>query len=124
MMRVNRGVSPISFHRYNRIKNHLAPGEIVEVRQRNEVAPEEFFANPLGPNIRPPNNHPILRNMGLVGLGAGIGALGYRYHKPLMKLGQKVFNYGLDKFHHLFQSNNSTDTDSSTTTQIGNRAGF
>ena len=117
MMRANRGVSPIPTHRFNRVKRHLAPGEMVEIRQRNEVAPEEFFVNPLGPNNRQ-NNHPYLRNIGLVGLGAGLGIVGYHYHKPLMKLGQKVINYGLDKFHHLFPSNNSTST------QIGNREGF
>ena len=121
MIRANRGVSPISVDNYGKIRNQLKPGERAYIQRQNEIV-DEFFVNPIGPQPRPQNNHPILRNMGLVGLGAGIGALGYRYHKPLMKLGAKVINYGVDKFHHLFQSNNSTDTNSSE--PIGNRAAF
>ena len=115
MKRADRGQSPVPFDRYDRIRQNLNHGEIAMIRRQDQQPPNEFFVNPIQ------QGHPFLRNLALVGLGAGIGALGYHYHKPLVKLGQRFINYGLDKFHNLFQPNNSTAT---TQQQIGNREAF
>ena len=114
MKRVDRGQSPVPFDRYDRIRQNLNNGEVAMIR-RQDQPPNNLFINPIQ------QGHPFLRNLGLVGLGAGIGVLGYRYHRPAMKLGQKFINYATDKFHHLFQPNNSTAT---TQQQIGNREAF
>lgn len=114
-MRRERAYSPMPFNRYDVIKNNLVDGETATIHRINEHQPEEFYARPIGPQQ---NNNPWLRNIGLVGLGAGLGALGYRYHKPMMKLGKKAINYAMDKFHHLFTPTNETIP------QIENRQAF
>ena len=118
-MRREKAYSPIPDKRFGEIMKHLKDGEYATVHRRNDRQGEEFHAQPIGPQPRPQQvGHPFLRNLGLVGLGAGLGALGYRYHEPILKLGQKVINYTTDKFHHLFNPPNNT------TTQINNRAAF
>ena len=89
--RVSKGTSPIPFKRYDQIMKHLKDGEFVSAHQ--------FPVQP---------QHHYLRNALLVGgLGAGIGAM-YHYRKPLMKLGQKAYNYASDKFHNLYHPTNET----------------
>ena len=100
-MRRDRGTSPMPFDRFNRMKIYIEPGENVRIIPQPQ--PPAFG------HIRP-----WLRNLGLIGLGA----LGYRYYKPILKLGQKAINYASDKFHHLFTPTNET------TEQLGNRAAF
>ena len=109
MSRRERGTSPMPFEKYDRLADILNDGENVMMI----------------PQAQPPGFHPFrpfIRNLGLVGLGAGLGIAGYHFRHPLKKLGQKALNYGLDKFHYLFTPNN--ETNSSTSAQIANRAGF
>ena len=101
-LRIGRSLSPIPFDRYQNIQQNLRDGEYAVIHQ----APPH---NALVP-YQPPQHH-YLRNalIGGVGLGAGIGAM-YHYREPLMKLGQRAFNYARDKFHNLFQPSNNTAT--------------
>ena len=93
--RASRGTTPIDFDKYEKMRNHLADNEYMVMHR-----------------IQPPNpvQHHNFRNA-LIGLGlAGAGAAAaYHFRKPLLKLGQKAYNYGLDKFHNLFGSTNSTN---------------
>ena len=106
MARRYRGTSPIPIDRYNNIRQNMGDNDkfmIIQPQVPGEPVPRGFFQNP------------YVRAVGLVGLGAGLGALGY-HRAALKKLGQKVINYSTDKFHHLFRSNNETNT-----TQTQNR---
>ena len=101
--RVGREVSPIPFDRYQNIQQNLRDGEYAVIHQ----APPH---NALVP-YQPPQHH-YLRNALIGGVGLGLtGAAIYRYRKPLMKLGQRVYNYGLDKFHNLFGSTTNSTSD-------------
>ena len=106
MKRRERGTSPMPFERYDKLANVLDPGENVMIIP--QAQPQVF--RPL---------QPFLRNLGLVGLGAGLGIAGYHYRHPLMKLGQKALHYTIDKFHNLFAPINETNT-----TQTNNRVAF
>ena len=83
--RVDRKTSPIPFERYDQIMKHLKDGEY--------VAAHQFPVQP--------RHHFLINGLVLGGLGAGIGAM-YHYRQPLMKLGEKAYNYAVDKFHNLF----------------------
>ena len=122
-MLADRGNSPIDFNRFSKIKKHLKKGEIAQINRRHQAPPYEYHAQPIGPApapLPPQPNHPFARNLGIAGLGAGVGIAAYHYRKPLLKLGQKVINYAADKFHHLFNPTNETEA----THQINNRAAF
>ena len=97
--RASRGTTPINFERFDKLKTNLADDEYMVL-------------NRIPPPI-PPQHH-YLRNA-LIGAGfaGGLGTM-YRYRQPLLKLGQRVINYGLDKFHNLFASTNSTNSTNST----------
>ena len=98
MSKTNRGTSPMPFDRYDILRGGLNDGEVAVV---NQLPPYET----LTPYI-PPTHH--LRNALMIGgLGAGIGAM-YHYRTPLMKLGQKAYNYVSDKFHNLYKPTNET----------------
>ena len=86
------------FDRFENIKQNLKDGEVAVI---NQLPPQNALV-PYQPQ------HHYLRNALLVGgLGAGIGAM-YHYRKPLMKLGQKAYNYASDKFHNLYHPTNET----------------
>lgn len=109
MPRRERGTSPMPFDKYDQVLNALNNREnIVLIPQ---VQPQRIRHIP-----------PFLRNLGLVGLGAGLGIAGYHLRHPLMKLGQKALNYTTDKFHRLFAPVN--ETNSSVPTQLAVRDGF
>ena len=120
-MRRERSYSPIPNARFEQIMKQLKDGEYATIHRRGERPPDEVFAQPIGPQPAPPQNvgHPFLRNLGLVGLGAGLGGVLTYYRKPLMKLGKKVINYPIDKFHQWIHPTNETATP-----QIGNRQAF
>lgn len=120
-MNVNAGVS----HR-SREASPVPPDGYANLRKNMGNYKYVILGPPLPPNqqqqpnqlqiqnqepfdIQPqPIGHPFLRRAGLVGLGAGLGYLGYKY-RPLTKLGQKLVNYTSDKFHHLFNPPNITN---------------
>ena len=93
--RYSREASPIPFKQYDKIMKHLNDGEYATIHKF-----------PL--NVQPRKSHKLRNALLLAGLGAGIGAM-YHYRKPLMKLGQRAYNYASDKFHNLFNNPNSTD---------------
>ena len=133
--RRSREASPVPVGEYENIRKHmgnykyvilgppLPPNQIPE--QQNQLQ----IQNQDGIDIQPqPAGHPFLRRAGLIGLGAGLGYLGYKY-RPLTKLGQKLVNYTSDKFHHLFNPINETNTtdltnSSNSSNQTTNRASF
>ncbi len=92
--RVDRGLSPIPFDRFEAVKAGLNNGEYAIV---NKMPPQ----NALKPYQ--PQHHYFRNALLLGGLGAGLGAM-YRFRNPIMKLGQKAINYASDKFHNLFSS--------------------
>jgi len=90
----SRGTSPVPFKQYDNIISNLNPGEYISVHQAKT----------------PPVNHRRLRNaLILGGLGLAGGAI-YKFNQPLLRLGHQGYNYVKDKFHNLFQSNNTTHT--------------
>ena len=108
--KVSRQTSPMPTKHYNNIIKNMGNNKYVVI----------------GPQLNQQPGHPFLRAAGIIGLGAGLGALGYRYRQPLKKLGQKVINYTTDKFHHLFNPINETNTTNTTnaTNQTNNRVSF
>ena len=131
--RRSREASPVPVGEYENIRKHMGNYKYVKLGPPlppNEQPPPNQFQiqnqEPL--NIQPqPAGHPFLRRAGLVGLGAGLGILGLKY-RPLTKLGQKLVNYTSDKFHHLFNPPNETNTtdltNSSSSNQTTNRNVF
>ena len=96
--KVSRETSPIPIERYENQRKYLKNGQFAVIHNM--------------PNYeqvgQPQQTHRMRNAMLLLGLGAGIGAM-YRYRQPLMKLGQKAYNYASDKFHNLF-ANPSNET--------------
>ena len=91
--RAHRGTTPIDFDRFDKLRDNLGDNEYMVL---NRILP---------PN---PAQHHYFRNA-LIGLGLGLGGGAmYRYRNALMRLGQKAHNYGLDKFHNLFNLTNKT----------------
>ena len=87
-------------------------GKTFDIFKENKKDKLNEFGNRIPPPITP--QHHYLRNALFgAGLAGGLGAM-YRYRQPLLKLGQRVINYGLDKFHNLFGSTNSTNSTNST----------
>lgn len=128
--RRSREASPLPLDEFGNIRKHmgnykyvilgpqLPPNQIPEQQNQLQIQNQEQF------DIQPqPAGHPFLRRAGLIGLGAGLGYLGYKY-RPLTKLGQKLVNYTSDKFHHLFNPINETNTNSSSSNQTVNRGVF
>ena len=120
--RAMRGTSPVPNQRYDQMIQNMpnrfvvlqpqVPGQPVPPNQNLQFQNQEPLDIPPPPPPQPAG-HPFLRRAGLIGLGAGLGYLGYKY-RPLTKLGQKLFNYTTDKFHYLFNPINETNsTDSS-----------
>ena len=94
-LRNERGTSPVNVKQFKKIMGNLNSGQFTTLHQLPD---------------RPMNARHYVRRAiigGLLGLGGG---LGYYFRQPLLKLGQKAYNYGLDKFHNLFQSNNTSSS--------------
>ena len=85
---------------YNNIIQNMGADNnftVMQPQAPGQPVPRGFFQNP------------YVRALGYVGLGAGLSA-GYHYRDTIKKLGQKAINYTTDKFHHLFNPPNSTNS--------------
>ena len=91
--RQSRETTPIDTGEFKNIIKNLKPGQYATLHDLPE---------------RPINTRHYLRRAALAGL-LGLGSYAaYRFRQPLLKLGQQAYNYGLDKFHNLFGSTNSS----------------
>ena len=98
--RASREASPIPVAQYNQLMKALKPGQYVVIQNLPGNQPQ----------------HHLMRNLLTIGgIGGGLAGL-YHYRQPIMKLGQRVINYTTDKFHNLFQSNNTTEKPTPTPT--------
>ena len=91
----SREASPIPEKQYQQIMKHLNDGQYATIHNF-----------PL--HVQPRQTHRLRNALLLAGLGASLGAM-YHYRQPLMKLGQRAYNYASDKFHNLF-ANPSNET--------------
>jgi len=127
--RRSRESSPVPPDGYEKLRKNMGNYKYVILGPPLPPNEQPEQQNQDGIEIQPqqPAGHPFLRRAGLVGLGAGLGYLGFKY-RPLTKLGQKLVNYTSDKFHHLFNPPNETNTtdltNSSSSNQSTNRGIF
>ena len=99
--RYYRGTSPMPTDKYDNIRQNMRDNDkyiVLHPQVPGEPVQRGFFHNP------------YVRALGLVGIGAALGAAGYHYRQPFLKLGQKFLNYSVDKFHHLFNPVNETNS--------------
>ena len=95
--RYYRGTSPMPTDKYDNIRQNMRDNDkyiVLHPQVPGEPVQRGFFHNP------------YVRALGLVGLGIA----GYHYRNTIKKLGQKAINYTSDKFHHLFNTVNETNS--------------